>query len=473
MNEESVKRPGQKQRIGLLDLNETIFHEIFQYLSFDEIDFSVRYTSKALSELVNHYFESQSLFILVSECNNSRYKYTKPAMNEQHFFKTISVLTRNKTIVGFKSLRKNDLPSPKFIDSQSMFFKAMSGKLIHGYLGFKEVLSSRILGKFARMRGYRLFAHLFEYNGYKKTWLPITHSFGLPSRICKMRNRGKILISSCCSVQDAIFLLIIVSTNIDSHLSMADYYLVWILFEIPSEKTEGDRKDVSNLSYSIKWLDLSSHAKELSASCHWEKMTWKLFELSSNEIILLGAVDAPISGYYPFSGSIRLWRGTLNKSGSSISWKVIEFSGPSKTSFVFRRKYEKENSTSLVFKLRDNIYLFENWLLPRQFQKVSYPNVNSVRFNIQEQKYYENDVSGLPWNIYRIISAITDKEETYALLLCLVDLGVSGSGLQYRALLMFFNDADGFDHKMNNSNFLKSLCKEGLAHSFDTLVRMK
>ena len=111
--------------------------------------------------------------------------------------------------------------------------------------------------------------------------------------------------------------------------------------------------------------------------------------------------------------------------------------------------------------------------IPRQFQKVSYQNVTSVRFNIQEQKYYENDVSGLPWNIYRIISAITDKEETYALLLCLVDLGVSGSGLQYRALLMFFNDADGFDHKMNNSNFLKSLCKEGLAHSFDTLVRMK
>ena len=123
MNEETAERPEIKQKTSLLDLNETIFHEIFQYLSFDEIDFAVRYTSRILSELVQYYFESHSPFILVSECNNSRYKYTKPALKEQHFFKTISVSTRNKSIVGFKSRRKNDLPSVKSMDPSSIFLK--------------------------------------------------------------------------------------------------------------------------------------------------------------------------------------------------------------------------------------------------------------------------------------------------------------------------------------------------------------
>ena len=82
MNEENAERPEEKQKTSLLDLNETIFHEIFQYLTFDEIDFAVRYTSKTLSEFVQYYFESHSPFILVSECNNSRYKYTKPALKD-------------------------------------------------------------------------------------------------------------------------------------------------------------------------------------------------------------------------------------------------------------------------------------------------------------------------------------------------------------------------------------------------------
>ena len=63
MNEENAERPEEKQKTSLLDLNETIFREIFQYLSFKEIDFAVRYTSKALSELVQYYFESHSPFI--------------------------------------------------------------------------------------------------------------------------------------------------------------------------------------------------------------------------------------------------------------------------------------------------------------------------------------------------------------------------------------------------------------------------
>ena len=106
MNEENVQSPEEKQKTSLLDLNETIFHEIFQYLSFDEINFTVRYTSKTLSELVQYYFESHSPFILVSGCDNSRYRYTEPALKEHNFIKTISVLTRNKTIVGFKSRKK-------------------------------------------------------------------------------------------------------------------------------------------------------------------------------------------------------------------------------------------------------------------------------------------------------------------------------------------------------------------------------
>ena len=203
-------------------------------------------------------------------------------------------------------------------------------------------------------------------------------------------------------------------------------------------------------------FDLSFHADDFPASRHTEK-TWNVFGLSSNEIMLFGA---------NYSGSIRLWRVTISKSESSISWKTIKFLIPSESRLMFRRNYDEYNSTSLVFKLRDNIYLFVN-RDPSPYP-LRYARVTSCRFNIKEEKYYDNDVSGLPLNICRIISAITDKEETYCLLLCLVDLG-----LQYGVRLLFFNEADGIHHKMKDSNFLNSICKKAPAHSFDTLVRME
>ena len=456
MNEENAERPEEKQKTSLLDLNETIFHEIFQYLTFDEIDFAVRYTSKTLSEFVQYYFESHSPFILVSECNNSRYKYTKPALKEQLFFKTISILTRNKTIVGFESRRKNDLPSPKSMDPSSIFFEAIGGKLIYGYFDFEKVLSPRTLKKLGRKPGHRLFAHLFEYNSYTKAWLPITCSYSLQPKIFGRKNGAKILISNCCRVQDAVFLFLAVSTHSDSRLTMVDYRLAWILFEIPANKTEG--KDISDLTYSVKLFDLSSHTDGSPASCHAAN-TWKVVGLSSNEIILLGV---------NYSGSINVWRVRISKLGSSISWKSIKFSPASDTSLMFRRNYDNDNltSTSFVFKLRDNIYVFSNWGISRY--PMHYPKVTSCRLNIKEEKYYDNDVSASPWNICRIISVRTDEEETYSLLLCLVD-----SGVQYEMRLIFFNEADGFRHKMNNSNFSNHFCKEVLAHSFDTLLRIK
>ena len=270
------------------------------------------------------------------------------------------------------------------------------------------------------------------------------------------KNGAKISISNCCRVQDAIFLFLTVSTYIDSRLTMVDYRLAWILFEIQANKTEGN--DISDLTYSIKLFDLSSHADGSPSSCHATN-TWKLVGLSSNEIILLGV---------NYSGTINVWRVTISKSEFSITWKIIKFSPASDTSLMFRRNYDKDNATltSFVFKLRDNIYLFSNWAVSRY--PMHYPRVTSCRLNIKEEKYYDNDLSASPWNICRIISVITDEEETYSLLLCIVD-----SGLQYEMRLIFFNEADGFQHKMNNSNFSNYFCKEVLAHSFDTLVRIK
>ena len=46
MTEENIKSSKEKQQTCLLDLNENIFHEIFQYLPYDDLYLYVRAASK-------------------------------------------------------------------------------------------------------------------------------------------------------------------------------------------------------------------------------------------------------------------------------------------------------------------------------------------------------------------------------------------------------------------------------------------
>ena len=73
MMERDVKRSKEGQYTSLMDLNENIFHEIFQYVPYKDLHLHVRNTSKILSSLVESYIHLDKSFLLYSTTKRDFY----------------------------------------------------------------------------------------------------------------------------------------------------------------------------------------------------------------------------------------------------------------------------------------------------------------------------------------------------------------------------------------------------------------
>ena len=130
ITKENIKSSKEKQQTCLLDLNENIFHEIFQYLPYDDLYLSVRAASKILSSLVESYTQLNSSFIYLS---TDKWYYYK---------RDLSVLQRNGRTVSLLRGSKYTIPNPSSafpIGNYYTFCEGINGKLVFGEVDLKKV----------------------------------------------------------------------------------------------------------------------------------------------------------------------------------------------------------------------------------------------------------------------------------------------------------------------------------------------
>ena len=103
------------------------------------------------------------------------------------------------------------------------------------------------------------------------------------------------------------------------------------------------------------------------------------------------------------------------------------------------------------------------------------------RLNIREEKYHRYEY-WVPTSIKNIISVPTDKNETFALILCAVNDERLGSRehatvnrRSSRYVVMYFDEEYGFCHTMNNMQLQRPFngLKNDSECSFDKLIRIK
>ena len=447
MAKENVKSSKERQQTCLLDLNENIFHEIFQYLSYDDLYLYVRNASKILRSLVEGYIQLNRSFVFLSA-------------NKWHCHKRcLSLLQRNGKIVSLIPGLRHTIPIPSSafpIRNSYTFCEAINGKLIFGQVGLTKVyqpakvaFGSRISHKEdAYPNEHHVYTRIFEYEDSKKDWRLITSSDRQPQRNYIGTESSRISNLNCCVMDDGLFLTITIPIHALGQFSISgfDHKLVWIRFLDSSTETRVGKeyKCISRMKYSIKFFDLNTHCQAFRVSWH-SRTNWMILKASSNEIFLLGAPEDKVD-------CSRVWCGTLNEECFNISWKHINLSLP----YMYLKT---RNWSSSIFKLRNNIYFLEDRKQASVFSSHE-KNVISCyvggRLNIQEGKYHRYEYWA-PDSIKHIISATADKKEMFALILCAVkderfegreQAIVNRRSVQMR--LMYFDEESGFLHTMNN-----------------------
>ena len=467
--ERDVKRSKEGQYTSLMDLNENIFHEIFQYVPYKDLHLHVRNTSKILRSLVESYIQLDKSFLLYSTTKRDFYsKCLCPSLaSDGHYLvKTLSALKRRGKLVSILPKLSHNIPYPSLLGPMTddyTFFENINGKLIFGQVKFTKVsqsgkapLETRVLDKEdSDSNEYNTFIRLFEYKDYKNNWHQMTPTDPQPKHHIYAKN-ASIVNLNWCVVEDVLFLTMTIEIQNHGVKDDPSYHgnpgynhrLIWIQFSEPSVEIRGDKgyKSFSKTKYSVNTFDLFSLAPYL-------RKNWMALKASSNEILLLGMPEHE-------SGSSRLWRGTMNKQLFSISWKPIYITLP----HVY---IKNSNFSSSVFQLGGNIYVIENVRYSPPDDQGMVSCFVGGRINIQEEKYYAFEFWS-PTRIVNIISSTPDKNEKFSIILCeVLDEKREYRGQTpfrksfYKRQLMFFDDESGFLHPMNNKK---------LDHSFIDLT---
>ena len=476
MTKESVKSSKEMQQTCLLDLNENIFHEIFQYLPYADLYLYVRSASKILRSFVEGYIQLNGSFIFIS---TNKWSFHK---------RCLSVLQRNGKIVSYLPGLRHTIPKPSSafpIGSYYTFCEAINGKLIFGQVDLTKVYqpgkvafgSRNSRKEDAYPNEYHIYTRMFECNDCNKNWRLMTSSDPQPQRNYIGTNSSRISNLNCCVVDDNLFIAITIRIHAsgESVISSFDNKLLWIPFLESSTETRVGKKytSISKMKYSIKVFDLYDHCQDLAVpwcSRNIVQINWMVVAGTSNEIILVGSPEYKID-------CSRVWRGKMNKECSNILWTLIKVSLP-------HMDLKSRNLSLSIFELRNNIYFLENMKQESIFSSNEQDMMSCYvggRLNIQEEKYHRYEYWA-PTSIKHILSATADKNKIFAVILCAVNEEriesreqASVNRLSEQMRLVYFDEESGFIHTMNNKQLqwpFNSL-KNDSECSFDKLIRIK
>ena len=272
------------KQIGILYLPENVIRELFLYLSYKEIYFSIRKTCLLFSKYVDNYIQIGGVFLLVTGVAKwDILQLKRPPC------KIVYALKRNQRLVTIICKDIPSLPKPdtqrivndfqfRSYEEIACFGGLIKQRIVAGYFckehwagpasgGFGKHLS-RVSGVFnphgshaTYKSTYMLVPYVYEYQSSRNMWVPITT---VNTRLKSLEFRNDIVchLSHCPAEDSIIFKLdICCSTYIDSSgnnsIMVEDDALVLLKFEISSANENGN--DIVNgtiLRYTVKVLSL-------------------------------------------------------------------------------------------------------------------------------------------------------------------------------------------------------------------------
>ena len=372
--------------IGIRDLPEQIFRNIFQYIGNYELFSTMRKLNRDVRKYVDNYFPLQGVFVLIREHN--------VASRLIHIFKC----------QGENFVTQSSLAQPFPMCEHGSHMQTETTKL---HLLPLSIPSNESQGPllFAIHSNIVFTNHTVCENGVWKPFFPGKVAMDLYEFDVKMCH-WKLLktrygnlnsqIVSCALINDSTFLMFLRSRHLNKEYRM---------------KLKSMAMDTAPNSFSRNFT--GDDERRMNIPKEVNRLTeFSLLSTANNSIALIG-------GVYDRDRNRVIWQGTLTDGNTKIEWDAIDIGG----SWM--------GYNPICFRLKDNVFITGN----RHRQHCTnhnycsriqhftcpscFPMGNTLdRYDFKEKKMYLNAYS-MPYpytKMYHPVKIATDKKETFAVL---------------------------------------------------------
>ena len=373
-----LHKRGERQP-NLLDLNEYIFREIFQYLDNEMVYFTLRNVSRKLKHYVDAYVQLGAIFAVVAGRCNCDLRQSI----------LLYILTKNDkvTSIAAKVFDKIDIMIPIVHDSLGpyspylgSFGAKFNGKIVTGVHSSKTLQCS-------------LPFYINEYNAKENKWIPI-HSLDYGTYDTLVRSP----IQYWCQIGDSKLLMF--------HNNYNNIHLRLVHVNISGEE-----------KYKKFWRILKKSGKPRSTySSSMVEFPFQLrgitqfsvIRVAQNKIMLVGGIYQQTSSDSRINEKYNqiLWQCTLTNDQNDVTWMTLD------------SELIKVRLKPMCFKLKDNLYIAGGEDEPKASSIFSRNGLLCCdRYNMKENKYYKT-LYTLPYPLSDVETSIaTNDKETFALIL--------------------------------------------------------
>ena len=275
-----------EKQVGILYLPENVIRGIFQYLSYEELHLSIRKACRLFSKHVENYIQIGGVFLLVTGVmKQDRLQVRRPPC------KIVYVLKQNQKLltIFYKDIPPLPMPNRKRIvndlelvscEEIACFGGLIRKRVIAGYFckehwtgpisgGLTKNISmlSSLLKRYRNyptyQSTYRLVPYVYEYQGSRKMWVPIS---AVDTRLKPLEFHSNIVCHlSHCPTEDSILIKLEMycSTYIDiypnTYINDSSNDMILLKLKIlPENENCTEIQNGTTLLYSMKILSIDN-----------------------------------------------------------------------------------------------------------------------------------------------------------------------------------------------------------------------
>ena len=313
---------------NMLDLPEQVFREIFRYLDFETVYFTLRKVCPKIKEYVDGFIQLGGMFMLAAgrdvlteilyifkQCNKETTIYSKSAC--PYPYPPIGRYSYSHCSAPTRTIHHQYPPtSPVSSHTRQDFYLGSFGAI------FNKKIVIGVYYFHGHTGNIKFNMHHFDPIEYKWTCFQQNGSHFI---------EGNTLIQSWSPISDSELVLFLVNYS-DCHSCLQLLHL-----DMNSASNSNDRPIYSSCRIELP------HQLEFLTDC-------TLVSVANNKILLIGGIQHPDGINEGSKPNQRLWQGTLTTGGQDVTWLALSIKMNIGQSIKMRLN-------PICFKLKDNVYI--------------------------------------------------------------------------------------------------------------------
>lgn len=304
-----------KSETNILDLHQAIFREIFGYLEYSVVYFTLRSVCRKLKEYVDAFVQLRGMFLL----NNGTDMPTK----------ILHILKQNNKIISLCCSKLAPIRLPTTTNYGQYWDIGSFGATFHGKIvvGIYRRYCVRKTSKYSSS------LYLNEYNPKENKWIEIQPEDGNT-----LLNGDVHGVMSSCTIGDSILVLDRDTKSYDAPTTMRQFYLNKTNVKNTTKATTNIRnmqQQPSTLTYSDVVTPIAfefSHLLSTLKEC-------AIIQVEYNKAVLVGGIDNRDNL------NQKLWEVKLTRKQKYLTWKAVDL------------EPIKSRIRPICFKLGENLYI--------------------------------------------------------------------------------------------------------------------